>query len=192
MISYWQADGNANDSIGTNNGTLMNGTTFAPGKIGQAFSFRGDSYQDYVDIGNPTSLQLSSNVGTIETWIKTTADGQNIIVGKDNFLTDTNGYTFDVYNGSLMGELADASNYNLVWGNSTSVNDGAWHHVAMTWDGSAMILYVDGSIDGTASQTLTPVSNVYDLTIGYAQARSDFYFEGLIDEVEIYGRALSS
>ena len=41
LVDWWRAEGNANDSVGTINGTLYNGTTFAGGEVGQAFSFNG-------------------------------------------------------------------------------------------------------------------------------------------------------
>src|SRR5262249_18811281 len=63
LIDWWKAEGNAVDSIGGNNGTLQNGTTFAPGMIGQAFSF--DGINDYVSVPN-----LDRNVFTFATWVK--------------------------------------------------------------------------------------------------------------------------
>src|SRR5438132_1222 len=58
MVSWWKAEGNANDSQGDNNGTI-GGATFAPGEVGQAFSF--DGVDDYVDAGNPASLNLTGS-----------------------------------------------------------------------------------------------------------------------------------
>ena len=53
MVSWWPGDGNANDIQGSNNGTLEGSTTFASGKIGQAFSFNG------VDGGGGVNLSIS-------------------------------------------------------------------------------------------------------------------------------------
>jgi hypothetical protein len=50
LVSWWPGDGNANDIQDGNHGTLQNGVTFAPGMVGQAFSF--DGVDDYVDLGN--------------------------------------------------------------------------------------------------------------------------------------------
>ncbi len=55
MVSWWRGQDDANDSVGTNHGTMMNGATFAPGKVGQAFSF--DGVDDYVELP-PTASQL--------------------------------------------------------------------------------------------------------------------------------------
>src|SRR5262249_26619118 len=74
-VSWWKAEGNANDSVRGNGGSLVNGTGFASGLVGQAFSF--DGVDDYVDLGNPTSLKLTSGI-TLEAWINTNdlAEGQ--------------------------------------------------------------------------------------------------------------------
>src|SRR6266568_1888438 len=48
LIAWWRAEGDATDAVSTNNGTLMNGATFAPGEVGQAFSL--DGINDYVSI----------------------------------------------------------------------------------------------------------------------------------------------
>ena len=55
LVGWWQADGNANDVLGANNGTLVNGATFATGRNGQAFSF--DGTDDYVQIGASSTFQ---------------------------------------------------------------------------------------------------------------------------------------
>ncbi|MDB6019741.1 MAG: cell wall/surface repeat protein, partial [Pedosphaera sp.] len=68
LVSWWRADGNAQDFVGTNNGTLVSGT-YATGKVGQAFSFNDVS--TYVQIPASASLNVATNGGlTIECWLK--------------------------------------------------------------------------------------------------------------------------
>ena len=66
LISYWAAEGDAIDSVGPNSGTLVNGVTFAPGFIGQGFSFDGTSYVQAPTIGMPTGNQDR----TINLWFR--------------------------------------------------------------------------------------------------------------------------
>ena len=72
LISNWKLDessgASAADSAGTNTGTLTNGPAWTTGKIGGALSF--DSVDDYIDLGNPTSLQLTGAM-TVSTWVNT-------------------------------------------------------------------------------------------------------------------------
>ena len=67
LVAHWSAEGNAKDSAEKNHGTLRNGVTFAPGKIGQAFKL--DGKDDYIDFGNPEALQVTGSQ-TIAMWIR--------------------------------------------------------------------------------------------------------------------------
>src|SRR5437764_12601250 len=67
IASWWPGDGNANDIIGTNNGTLQGGAMFAAGKVAKAFSFATSG--DKVEIPNNSSLALETLPGaTFEGW----------------------------------------------------------------------------------------------------------------------------
>ncbi len=78
LVSWWTGEGNANDSFGTNNGTLQGGVSFSGGEAGQAFNFDGVS--GTVLVPDSSSLRLT-NQFTIEAWIKplTTNGGQSIV-----------------------------------------------------------------------------------------------------------------
>src|SRR5437764_15361124 len=67
MVSWWSADGNANGIQGSNNGTLQNGATFGPGKVGQAFSF--DGVNDYVRVPDNPNLYPAAGPLTVDAWI---------------------------------------------------------------------------------------------------------------------------
>lgn len=60
MVSWWSGDGHANDIQGANHGTLKNGTTFAPGKVAQAFSF--DGADDYVAASDNVIINESTGL----------------------------------------------------------------------------------------------------------------------------------
>src|SRR5215467_6689435 len=68
VIHWWKADGNANDSVGTNHGSLVGDTTFASGENGQAFSFDGTG--DYVSVPDDPSHYFTGSF-TMEAWAKT-------------------------------------------------------------------------------------------------------------------------
>ena len=69
IVSWWPGEGNAHDTAGTNNGTLVGSVTFAVGEVGQAFSFNGTSA--YVSIAAGSTLNVGAGGGlTIEAWIK--------------------------------------------------------------------------------------------------------------------------
>jgi hypothetical protein len=65
IVSWWRAEGDGNDAVGENNGTLFPGTTFGSGEVGQAFSFDGDNSAVVV----PAAANLAVQSITIEGWI---------------------------------------------------------------------------------------------------------------------------
>src|SRR3989304_6013682 len=68
LVSWWPGDGNANDIIDANQGTLQNGATFAVGKVGQAFSF--DGVDDVVSIPGSSVFDFGTNPFSIDFWLK--------------------------------------------------------------------------------------------------------------------------
>ena len=78
LVSHWPAEGNAVDIHGSNNGTLF-GATFAPGQVGQGFSF--DGVDDYVRVPHSTDLEPGTGSFTIKAWVKTSSNVvQDVIV----------------------------------------------------------------------------------------------------------------
>ncbi len=189
-VSWWPGEGNADDVAGANNGTLVGGVSFAPGVVGQAFSFDGSS--GYVTIPDSASLDIFVSSLTIEAWIKVNQLGANSdwvgIVTKGNSswrLQGTAGadtVTFSVSGVSPSGDLTGSWN----------VNDGQWHHVAGVYDGTNMFLYVDGELDVTQPATGTIAQNSYPMCIGENAEAPGHLWNGLIDEVSIYNRALTA
>jgi hypothetical protein len=188
MIGYWPGDGNADDLAGGHDGTLRNGATFAPGLVGQAFSLDGTN--DYVRI--PHALGLTPASVTVEAWIKPDRVNKWMRI----FCSQLS-YQLNLSN---RGEIASLIRPTLRGGESYlslrggNVPVGEWSHVACTYDAPSgqWRLYVDGvqvrSDDLEDNNPLLP--NTEDLRIGaiYSDAH---YFDGLIDEVVLYDRALS-
>jgi len=191
LVAYWQFEGNANDSSGNGlHGTIMGAPTFVAGKLGQAISLRG--LNDFVEITGYKGI-LGTNAVSVTAWINTTATETSTIVGwgpnasgqRFGFRVNADRLRIEHAGGNVQGD--------------TSVNDGAWHHVAVTVQSSAtisypdVILYVDG-IDDTRATTDPDAFNLtadQDVRIGSRPASNDRFFMGLIDDVRIYDRALT-
>src|SRR4051812_16158652 len=67
LVSLWKGDGNAQDSVGANNGTLIGGASFGPGVSGQGFVL--DGVNDFVRIPDHPSLHLANEL-SVEMWFK--------------------------------------------------------------------------------------------------------------------------
>jgi hypothetical protein len=203
LVSWWPAEGNANDIIGGNNGTLENGVTFAPGEVGQAFSFNGNGQS--VVIPDSPSLDLTSTF-TIEAWVNlaTLTDDPNGsgrgIVSKVGNNTGLYGYQFGIAVGAgvLRGQFdSPGANWyggpgNWIIQSPIPLVTGVWMHVAWTYDQNAMMLYLNG--EPLATNVIGPqpiATSAANLRIS-GDDNLNVMFDGLIDEVSIYNRALCS
>ena len=193
-VSLWSAEGNANDVVDGNNGTLKNGTSFAPGKVGQAFSL--DGVDDFVLVPNSANLNFGTGDFSIEAWVKTSFRGgccNDFILGRISVGTDVQ-YAF-AYKASLAG---DGSAFFAIGSTSVepgiNIADGNWHLLDGVRQGTLLSFYIDGLLAGTATTpTLLNIVSTNNLTIGGREAAgNDPYFNGLIDEPAVYNFALSA
>ena len=201
LIHWWSGDGNADDIVGGNNGTLQNGASFAAGMVGQAFSF--DGLDDFVSIPSPVSP--SSTSLTIEAWVKPAGfAGVNSlpVLAADNgapvFLFGI--YTdFNPVNARrvVFQDRDNQGNEILVVGTSR-LSPGEWYHIALVWDRTARSasVYVNGAQEATASNVSQDPSTLPFLQAIGAVTRNGApltpTFNGLIDELEVYNRVLTS
>ena len=201
-VSWWKFDNNASDSTGTNPGTIRGNPTYTMGNSGQAINLSGD---DYIDLSNPPSLDFGTGDWTISAWIKTTQAGtedenKGTIYANGGDQTDGIRYTLatnEVTSGMITLTTDDNITKVQATGN-TVVNDNVWHHVAGIRNGTQLLVYVDGALDGTGTLPAgydlsgTTQHNAY---IGVITDNRDGtlikYFTGLIDDVQIYNYALS-
>lgn len=147
-----------------------------------------DGSNDYIDCGNDTSLQIAGKKITLEAWIyatawKTNAYDGNVICKEYN--TSNYGYMLRVgAGGKLNFALGDGTWHEITTSALMSLN--TWYHIAGTYDGVMMRVYIDGvnvdSLAYTGNISKTPSNN---LTLG-AHLTYSRYFQGQIDEVRIW------
>ena len=171
-----------------NNGTIY-GATWTSGKYNPALSF--DGVDDYVSMGNPVSLQITGSQITLEAWIKPNAfSGQQGIVGKWIFAPNAGYSMTSVDNGVVHFNLNTNINNNVVSGTGV-LTANVWNHVVGSYDGSNAVIYVNGVAVKTQAVTGNIQNSVATVFVGYYEGTNK-YFNGLIDEVRIYNRALSA
>lgn len=201
LKGYWSFNGQ--DVSGTTaydrsgggfNGTIT-GASVTPGKLGQGLSFNGSS--TYVTISDQSALK-PNNV-TLSAWIKPgslSAVGAIIEKGDAN----TAGYGMYALTSNKLCSVIRTTTGTLVSGASTvsSLQVGTWSHLAATYDGTTLKLYVNGAFTalindgacGLNTGTGNIVNDTSSLRIGSRNGSSSF-FNGLIDESRVYNRALS-
>jgi chitodextrinase len=169
-----------------NNGTISGATWTTSGRYGNALSFNGTNA--LVTVNNAPSLQLTSAM-TLEAWVYPTtvnSTWQDVIYkGNDNYyLEGTSSNSGHPVAGAIVGGVYAAA----IGPNSLTAN--TWAHLAETYDGATVRLYVNGWQVASHAQTGAIATSTNPLQIGgdsiYGQ-----YFAGRIDEVRIYNLALS-
>ena len=147
-----------------------------------------DGVDDYVDCGDNASFDINQAI-TLSAWVNTSDSGNgqhNPFVGKG----DRSYAIKHASNNSMEFFIYDSTWQTL----QSSVDDsfnGLWHHVAGTFDGNQIRLYVDGSLADSMDYTGAIATTTFPVNIGRNSENPDRLYEGAIDEVRIYNRALS-
>ncbi|MBC8097669.1 MAG: LamG domain-containing protein, partial [Akkermansiaceae bacterium] len=207
LVSWWRGEGNATDAGGGNSGSLQNGATFAPGMAGQAFSF--DGVKGSVNMPHAANLGVGKQV-TIEFWMKSGPGNlmntccQGLVTSEFYLIEISSGsqsrvginFIISTDNGASYAQISEAN------GGGAVVSPEQWHHIAGTYDGSRLQLYVDGQAWGNPmahTGNISAMSPGGFVAIGSEDGRVNDrtcvgtrYFKGLIDEPAIYNRALSA
>jgi hypothetical protein len=190
LVSWWPADGNPADLTGGNAGVLKNGATFAAGEVRNAFSLDGSN--DFVQVSAPSGLPVGNSARTIDFWFQTPV---NLTTSTESSLVQYGTASAGEMFGLITSQNAPGKLY--FYGNSadlagtTTIQPNTWYHAAVTYDGTTVKLYLNGQLEASAARTLNTVIDGNGLTFGF-RPDSNAHWTGLIDEVEIFSRALSA
>ena len=172
------------DASGNGNNGTINGATWTTGQYGQALSFNGSGAR--VTVNDAATLDLTNGM-TLEAWVYPTAVGgwRDVIYKEINDIYYLMGSSQNGSLPSVGGTFATTAAFG-----TTSLPLNTWTHLAGTYDGAMMRLYVNGVQVSSRAQTGSIHTSTGVLSIGgdglYGQ-----YWAGRIDEVRIYNRALS-
>jgi len=220
LVGHWSFDGTdmdgnrALDRSGQGNtGALTNGPKKVAGKIGQALDF--DGVNDYVNAGTGSSLSLLGPV-TISAWIYPRTFGGaskgRIVVRGTSGIAHSVG--FSVNNSDITAGLSFGSHYDVstlqTYSSNNTITLNTWQHVTVTWDGTTdrtkVLFYVNGiktgrqdNGDGSDGSVTRVSDSTCSLLIGVQGGdggdcnvdNGTRDFNGQIDEVRIYNRALT-
>ena len=176
------------DVSGRNNhGTLVNSPAWVRTPRGSSLNF--DGANQYVNMPNK-NLFTDTDVFSAEAWIRTSANG-----GPYNFINfmkaDASDYLLMDINSTVLRVSVRGSGGVGISANGGTVNANTWYHIIVTYDGANVRNYINGSI--VVTQPFTSLFNSFDYFQIGGRANDNYqYFSGLIDEVRIYNRVLSS
>jgi len=186
LVSLWHFDENsgntAYDSQGENNGNIS-GAEWITGISGSALDYNNEDGGTIIP--KNSSLNITGNQLSLSVWFKLSE------IGDDGcFIFDRTKYVVRI---DQLGKLLfgiynpDWSYANIDWTNR--IIDTDWHNLINTYDGSIMKMYLDGELLGTSEASGNLRSTTSDVYIGNQSSIN--FFNGRIDEVAIYNRALT-
>jgi len=210
LVAWWQAESNALDSVGTNNGIVSSsGVTYASGKVGLGFNFDGTN--GIITI--PDSPVLQPTNFTIEAWLRFASLNSQTVGSAwpgEQFVINRNGQTDSSYflGKQRTNNYSSITNDHLLFG-ITSVTNGQtarawidytntvqtnlWYHMVAVRGSNYIQLYINGQFIGSNNANFAQNYVGSPLTFGaMGNASWDGKFYGTLDEFSLYNRALSS
>jgi len=196
LVNFWPADGTAEDVVGGNDGTLINGATYGPGITDQAFSFNG--INQYVQA--LYAVPFGSNDFSIDLWANFNLNPPSAITNPSSiFIADDNGggcndkWFFALGGGVLNFHINTAPSCaglgffaQYPW----APNLHQWYNLAVTRQAGTIRIYINGA-QVSSEYTASTSNPTVPLIIGYGEGVVG-YFNGLLDDIRIYNRALAA
>ncbi|MDQ1483407.1 MAG: hypothetical protein QOF35_1483, partial [Actinomycetota bacterium] len=185
----------AADSKGSNTGDYVNGPIFgaSPASSDTDKAAQFDGVNDYMQAVGTTGLPVGASVRSVEMWFKTTSALRQVLFGYGTSAVNQEfGLWLNAGGASMTawGSGAGDKTFTL----ASAVNNGAWHQVVKTYDGTSITLYIDGVALTPQAATRATVLDSYQFVLGAIITAGDAniggYFNGSLDEVSFYTTAL--
>ncbi len=189
LVAYYPLDGNTSDLSGNGNDGTNSGATYTQsGKLGGAYSFDGSN--DYINVPDSSVLDLTNQI-TLSAWVYiSNYVSWGGIVGKG----DGSFGPYSMQLGSGNSNLRLSYNMQDPWTNyldsNSIISQGQWSLVTITYDGSNVKHYINGNLDRTTSFSTSFSQTNADICIGCDPPGANEFFNGKVDEVAIWNRAL--
>lgn len=199
MVAYWKFDESngtvANDSVGTYDGAIVN-ATHSTGVVGNALSFSG---ADYVAIDDITFISTAQSF-SYSVWVKFNQDISGGCVGPEYeyaqmIVSIHNGpYIYLGTSGRLITQtIRQDSSWMILKTTRCTWAQDTWYHIAVTLDSEYLKIYVNGSLENEIPGGLKNVTgDIYMMKFGKMHYLDDYYFNGVMDELAVYTRALTA
>jgi hypothetical protein len=186
-ISWWKFDDGSKDSVGSNHGSLEGGSAITE----EGYLFL-DNDGDYVNMGYPQSLDIKGHNWTISAWADPASlDSIQYVVAKSDFSGDTDGrYALFLF-ANRFAAMIDDGDEKSAFG-TVEITLGEWVYLTAVYKrGAELMTYVNGKFDASipiSDNAYEPIGHPFQ--IGNIP-NSQTYFDGMIDDVMVYQKALS-
>ncbi|MEJ2722739.1 MAG: choice-of-anchor D domain-containing protein, partial [bacterium] len=173
-----------------NDGTIYGAPSWITGVVGLALDLNGTS--DYVRVPADPTLDITDAI-TLAAWIRPEKVGTQYLL-KKAVINGTDGYELSLSTSGLafvrFNQVASANGYRIDTTTPYPTDGNTWMHLAATYDGSTIRLYVNGTEESSASAAFAIATNDLDLAIG-SQSNGTVLFQGAMDDARVCCRALS-
>jgi hypothetical protein len=187
LVGWWkmnEASGNVADSSGNGFTGTVTGTTVVAGRSGYGRSLNGTA-SDYITVTENDALDPTAI--TISAWINPVAATGNFVNKGDNL-----GYRFRTLSGSTTVQFLDRGGTNTLTSTANSITPGIWQHVSVTGDSSGLKIYINGVLNNSNAVAYGGPNTAVNLIMGYYNAPGTEAYNGSMDNVQIYNRALTA
>lgn len=198
LVGYWKMDNNANDSVGSNNGTWVGTGAYVAGvptnpQFNNAGNFNGINNYVVTGVNSIFSIQTA---GTVSFWARPTSalGGLHAVLAKRGPDWVNLDYIVFWYNQKFYGSIANGATSLSYSGPSTAVLPlDDWYLITFTWNTASQTasIYLNENLAQSVNTVIVPTTNNSSVTIGRDNLYNDYYFTGQLDDIRIYNRALS-
>jgi len=198
VLAHYQFNGNANDISGNNHHGTVSGATLTSDRFNEANgAYYFDGIDDYIEFDNIVG-QFGINDFSVSFWINTTsASNQKFIGNRQSCNTSINFWEISVFQNKIRGVVTEAGGSDLVdVRGDIVVNDGVWHHILFSRNGTTLSIYVDCELDATETgdDGIANVSNSGTFVIGASPCSTvddSYFYDGKIDDMRLFDGTLS-
>ena len=191
LHAWWKLDETsgvvaAEENMGAD-GTVTGGS-WVPAHKSNGLSFDGAT--DKIVTTTDAALE---GVGSfsVSAWVKTTATSASVILQQRDSGSTNGQYVFGLNAAGSARFWIYNNGYQFDFSTTTVVNDGEWHHIVAVRDGDDGYIYIDGVLSGQANGSAVALT-VKTVSLGLDSRDNNKFFDGTLDDVRIYSRALSS
>jgi hypothetical protein len=192
---WWRFDDTGavavDSSSNANNASVLSGATWGGGVVGGAVNLNGSS--QWAVAADSNSLDATNQI-TLSAWIKPSKQDTQYIIKQARYDV-TDGYELSLSSsGKVFVRFNQKTSDNALRVNSTTSypsNGNTWMHVAATYDGSTIKLYINGELNASSNQTFTIATNSVGLGLG-AEDSGTAPFKGQLDDARVYDHALTA
>jgi hypothetical protein len=201
LVAYYPFNGNANDESSYANHATVSGPLLVADRFGTAVSaYQFDGVDDYIEA--PDAPQQHVTAVTVSVWARPLAAGTSawcqepqIVFKRNNRTSNFEGFIIRLSGGSPgygVAAVASAAGQQVGVVGTSAVEVGQWVHLVLTADGSNLALYQDGQL-ATSIATGFPLDiGNRPLVFGFTNEWCGGYFNGVLDDIRVYGRVLES